>query len=311
MNDTIAERLESVVRDLQWQGALDTVSSGDNGLTFDLDGMESSLYLDGEGALKAYFVLAYDPDHEAAKKWVHENDDLVSGRVQYADYKGGRAVQFVTGMHVEESHPIDALVATARKMQALWLNRDSLADDLTNTLADEGIVRPPLDVKLGDINTYGQWSWGTRHLGEAHMYMFDGRMVSRSLARSKPFFAMTHSGHGANSYGLNVVTSGGPFAAFLQHGYGGVYMDSLDTRLRINAAYTYLRRLFEKAVSRHEDTQPLRWLLLFSDFRRQCGIVDLHAIREGIDGSDAFRPCDDYQDLLVTAASIESIDGLL
>jgi hypothetical protein len=173
---------------------------------------------------------------------------------------------------------------------------------MSEALANAGLLLPPLGpFGVADIRTFGNWSWGTRHLPELAMYMFEVGQVIETLGEG-PLFSMNHAGHGLNSYGLTLVTTGGPFAVFSQHGFGGVYMDPLSTRLRINAAYTHLHVLLKAQVL--NDAINPRWLLLYSQFRDYCGIVDLDQVRGGAPWEQAIVAFPDFESLIRGAVAL-------
>jgi len=149
--------------------------------------------------------------------------------------------------------------------------------DMLEALADAGILAPPLgDVDLLEVGTYERWTWGTlsaeSRLDEGDLYMFEVEAVLKKLIDEGRFFALCHAGHGINSYGLNLVTAHGPIGVFTQHGWGGVYMDPLQSLFRINQTYSRLHALFTRVA---EPEAELRWVLLLSQFRGMAGIVDL------------------------------------
>lgn len=176
-------------------------------------------------------------------------------------------------------------------------------DGLVAALANAGLACPPLgSFELGDVTTFGRWHWGTHELSPLEMYLFEVEPVVAALVKEGRIFAMSHAGHGLNSYGLTVVTTGGPFAVFVQHLFGGVYTDPLWARLQINEAYTYLHVLL--AADELEDANNPKWLLLYSQFRGPCGIVDLEEVRGGKPWEEAFTPSRDFGSLIRAAVAL-------
>lgn len=157
--------------------------------------------------------------------------------------------------------------------------------DFLQTLASASILAPPTGVaELSEVESFGRWSWGTRQLDEEGLYMFAAESVARELLDNGPLFALCHAGHGMNSYGLNLVTARGPIGAFVQHGWGGVYTDALQAVFRVNQTYARLHQLFDRIADPKAD---LRWLLLYSEFRGVCGVLDLeqYAATESFDNA--------------------------
>lgn len=169
------------------------------------------------------------------------------------------------------------------------VSEDTAGPTMVEALADAGLVIPPLGpARLSDVETFGLWHWGTQTLSPRAMYDFEIAPVVTALIDAGPLFALSHSGHGTNSHRLNVVTAGGPFAAFVQHRFGDVCTDPLWARLAINEAYTYLHVLF--AAAQLEEFESPRWLLLYSQFRGTCGIVDLDQVRTVGEWQSAYTP---------------------
>jgi hypothetical protein len=167
------------------------------------------------------------------------------------------------------------IAETNRRIALLGVN------ELTAAVAAAGIARPPLGAaEESSVNSYGKWSWGSVDVPPHAMYMFEFGVIARMLAERGPFFAFSHAGHGVNSYGLSLVTAVGPIAAFVQHAYGGVYSNPVDDLIAINSTYSRLHVLFNAAKRKSE--APLRWMMVYSDFR---GICDIHAI--GKDGGSS------------------------
>ena len=138
--------------------------------------------------------------------------------------------------------------------------------------------------------------------------MFDVDLVSRILAERGPFFSLSHFGHGANSYGLNLVTAAGPIAAFMQHHYGGAYANPVRDLIGINSTYSRLHVLFRPVERR--DGVPLRWLMIYSEFRGGGGIVDLDKVRGGSSAGAALERLDEETELFKAAAGrIEGFDA--
>lgn len=65
------------------------------------------------------------------------------------------------------------------------------------------------------------------------MYMHESERMMLGLWDRRPLFALSHAGHGFNSYGLNVVCSLGPVAVVAQVGWGGAFMDPVRARTEI------------------------------------------------------------------------------
>lgn len=147
-------------------------------------------------------------------------------------------------------------------------------DGMAEALNESGIAVPPLGAfRLADVRIQRSWAWGTDDFVPREHYMFRVDPVAHRFAAGDRLFALSHNGHGANSYGLTLVTSAGPVAAFIQHHYGGAYSNPLRALTAINSTYSKLHVLFG-GLSEIQFEQP-RWMLVHSDFRGVTGILDL------------------------------------
>lgn len=280
-----------------------------DGVDFEVEGVPGVAREHG-GRFRASYFIAVDPDPTEAAQFAAAHEGLHEGLVQHIDGPGRSAMRLLVELAFEDSDHIWATAHTARALHAAWMNRQQQGTDLVHTLAGAGIAVPPLG-PVGDVTvyTYGAWSWGSRYVPPFLLYMFDAGLVMRQLIDRGPFFSMSHAGHGINSYGLNLVTSAGPVAAFVQHGYGGGYADPLRDLVRINATYARLHVLL--GATRQLSAVEPRWLLNCSQFRGVVGIVDLDKVRAGASDEEAFEALEDETQLFETIAArlgLRSID---
>lgn len=279
----------------------------DVGLDFELDGI-GGVARERDGRFRVSYFLAFDPDPSHSSRFIAGHEHLPDAELQLIDTQDGSALRLLAELPFEDSQRASATAHTARAMHAAWMNDQEQGDALHATLGAAGIAVPPLGpAATRHLYTYGAWCWGSRYLPPFLLYMFEAGLVMRHLIDNGPVFSLSHAGHGSNSYGLNLVTAAGPVAAFVQHGYGGAYGDPVRNLIDINATYSRLHVLL--GATRKMDTE-LRWLLLYSTFRDQLGIVDLDKIRRG-DPQDAFEAVEDEAELFETTATrlnLHSID---
>lgn len=261
-------------------------------LDFSLDGMDG-FARSRRGRLRASFFITYDPDPIEAEEWVIANPDLAYAEAQHIDLADGAALRVLVELPFDEQHQLWLAAQTARALHAAWTSRHEGGSDVVARLGSAGLALPPLgSVALDEVRTYGPWSWGSRYIPPIVLYMFEAELIARQLIDHGPMFAMAHAGHGLNSYGLNLVTTcpSGVVAAYVQHGYGGVYANPVEDLIDINATYSRLRVLWQATEEREPET--VRWLLLYSQFRGTCGLLDLAKVRRGHDFETAFEPLD-------------------
>jgi hypothetical protein len=150
--------------------------------------------------------------------------------------------------------------------------------DMLYAFADAGLVAPPVPESLRpELRRLGPWNWSTREIDPFAMYMF-GKYIEEAIAgRNADYIAVSHSGHGINSYGLNYHLVHGPVALFTQDGWGGGYMDPVLSRVDLATTFS---RVYEFIGSLPEDAvteSPPRVFLAWSSFRMVCsGAMQVH-----------------------------------
>lgn len=261
-------------------------------LDFSLDDMDG-FARERNGLFRASFFIEYDPDPLEALEWQAANSDLPYAEAELVELRTGDALRVLVELPFDELYQIWMAAQTARALLAAWRSRHEQGADLLAKLASAGIAVPPFGGSdMSGVRTYGPWSWGSRYVPPMVLYMYEVELIARQLIDHGPMFAMSHAGHGLNSYGLNLVTTSpcGSVAAYVQHGYGGVYANPVANLIDINATYSRLRVLWQATEERQSD--GLRWLLLYSQFRGMCGVLDLAKVQRGHSFENAFEPFD-------------------
>jgi len=141
-------------------------------------------------------------------------------------------------------------------------NSGSGWEDLVLTFADATLPAPPIPeyLRAGLVGRRA-WCWSSISVKPDSMYFLEPAVASRH-ARTV-YAAVSHAGHGVNSYGLNVYIVTQDLAIFIQHGWGGVYVDPAKEHGVIARTYLLLRELLEAAKVPAER----RAVLMYSDFR--------------------------------------------
>lgn len=143
--------------------------------------------------------------------------------------------------------------------------------DMLYAFADAGLVAPPVPEALRpQLRRLGPWLWATRDIDPFAMYMFDEYIEEAIAAATADYVAISHAGHGINSYGLNYHLVCGAVALFTQDGWGGGYMNPVLSRADIATTFS---RVYELLRSLPEDPltqEPPRVLLAWSGFRMVC-----------------------------------------
>jgi hypothetical protein len=79
------------------------------------------------------------------------------------------------------------------------------------------------------------------------MYVFDGYLREALTGASPDYVAVSHAGHGSNSYAINYQLVDGPLVVCAQAPWGGVYEDRDETTRRIAALFERVAALIHAA----------------------------------------------------------------
>lgn len=135
--------------------------------------------------------------------------------------------------------------------------------DLLLQFGDAILPAPPIPLRLrSELKRRGPWCWSTVPVDRMAMYLLEPAVSKRHI--SAEYAAVSHAGHGLNSYGLNVYVVTESLAAFIQLSWGGVYSDRQESHARIARAFLLLSELLEGAENTDPKTRPA---LVYSDFR--------------------------------------------
>ena len=134
------------------------------------------------------------------------------------------------------------------------------------------MAAPPIPSRFElSLQTLGPWWFATNDVSPAAMYLFETDFLLTLLTgQLDEFVAVSHAGHGANSYALSYFLLDGPLALFLQTAWGGVYTDAEKAASAWRFLVSQVERLIRAAQSPtgvnarglHE-----RLLVVNSDFR--------------------------------------------
>jgi hypothetical protein len=116
----------------------------------------------------------------------------------------------------------------ARRHNRLVQTDGSTWEDLTAAFTSSGLPVPPVPGSLRPaLRAPRPWCWTTRDIDPFQMYMFEPGFLADVLAGGTPdYVAVSHAGHGVNSYAVNFHLVHGRLAVIMQVGWGGVYTDN-------------------------------------------------------------------------------------
>lgn len=139
----------------------------------------------------------------------------------------------------------------------------------------------------------------------ALMDLFNPRIALKIAEFEDDQFLLCHTGHGMNSYHLSLIVSRGPLVAFVQHGWGNVYGNSILEMEHIVALYARLHVLFEKIEGR---PGPSSLLIQMPDIDRgRPSLTELNQDHPSIGG--AIRLFDGESELFAAADERLEIEG--
>lgn len=146
-------------------------------------------------------------------------------------------------------------------------------DDLVATFTASGLPVPPVPEPLRPALQAPQpWCWTTRDIDPVRMYLFDAGFLADILAgRVEDHVAVSHAGHGINSYAVNYHLVYGPLAVLMQVGWGGVYTDNAAAAARLGELW----RRCDALLTRPAPDGGGRVVCVFSELRgvSACGPV--------------------------------------
>ncbi|WP_327000043.1 hypothetical protein OHA72_33555 [Dactylosporangium sp. NBC_01737] len=144
----------------------------------------------------------------------------------------------------------------------------SVWDELVARFTASGLPVPPVpEVLRPALRTPQPWCWSTRDIDPMRMYLFEsGFLVDVLAGRAPDYVAVSHAGHGTNSYAVNFHLVHGNLAVLMQVGWGGIYTDNA-------AAARRLANLWRRCEALHDPAGARRVVCVYSDIRgvSACG----------------------------------------
>jgi hypothetical protein len=94
----------------------------------------------------------------------------------------------------------------------------------TATFTKAGLPLPPIPSEfVVGLKEIEPWCFASRRVTGIEMYFFDRYLKEVRTSRVPAYVALSHAGHGINSYSLNYDLVVGSLALFAQVSWGGVY----------------------------------------------------------------------------------------
>lgn len=99
-------------------------------------------------------------------------------------------------------------------------------DRARDVLEGAGLALPFVPPELeGSFRERVEWCFASREISPIDMYLFRRYLFEAMTEEVPDYVAISHAGHGVNSYAITYHLVRGPLAIFAQAGWGGVYMD--------------------------------------------------------------------------------------
>lgn len=151
---------------------------------------------------------------------------------------------------------------------------------LNETFARGGIAVPPLpDALAAELKQTDAWTFASRPIRPLDAYMLQPYLKEVLSGEVPDYVAVSHAGHGFNSYALTYLLVLDPIAVLAQTLYGGVYTDNARALERW-ATLLAIRLFLSRTASLTRSRLGGRLVVVSSNFRMLSG-WDLVA-----DGSD-------------------------
>jgi hypothetical protein len=99
------------------------------------------------------------------------------------------------------------------------------------------LLAPPVPVELRpQVRQVSgrKWAYATRVVVPMTMYLFRHYILEVLKRPVEDYVAVSHAGHGVNSYAINYQLVHGPVAVFAQEGWGGIYYDEEQATANVN-----------------------------------------------------------------------------
>jgi hypothetical protein len=143
---------------------------------------------------------------------------------------------------------------------------------IAETFRAADLVAPPIPARFEpSLRELAPWWFATNDVSPAAMYLFERDFLLTLLTgQLDDFVAVSHAGHGANSYALSYFLVDGPLALFLQNAWGGVYTDAEVAASAWRLLVSQVERLLQAAQSAaavNAGAAEERLVVVNSDFR--------------------------------------------
>jgi hypothetical protein len=129
-------------------------------------------------------------------------------------------------------------------------------EEMRRVFREARLGTPPVPAVMGSlVEKRAPWAYATRDIDPMGMYMFRDYLHEVLSGPVEDYMAVSHAGHGANSYAVSYHLVMGPLAVFAQTGWGGVYMDAEKSAADVTAMLSRCGDLLD-AVQELNEARP-------------------------------------------------------
>ncbi|MFC5750015.1 hypothetical protein [Actinomadura rugatobispora] len=144
------------------------------------------------------------------------------------------------------------------KRRASSERQEGGVDEMRRLFDEAGLGAPPVPAQMESlVEKRGEWVYATRDIDPMGMYMFQDYVLEALSGRVEDYMAVSHAGHGANSYAISYHLVMGPLAVFAQTGWGGVYMDKEESTAAVKTMLSRCGEVLD-ALQELNEAQPSR-----------------------------------------------------
>jgi len=140
--------------------------------------------------------------------------------------------------------------------------------DLEQLFTEAGLAVPPVPAPLAEsLELRDEWLFATRDVDRMDTYFLMPYIEEALASTVDDYVAITHGGHGINSWSLNYLLVRSPLVVMTQVGWGGGYMDEARQTTRWAEEMSEVSALLDAMNGVSEGDLGGRLVVAYSDFR--------------------------------------------
>jgi hypothetical protein len=149
---------------------------------------------------------------------------------------------------------------------------------MVRTFESWALPIPPVPISLRPmLRLRGPKCWATRDIVGNEMYSWSMNEADEVIGgRPATYLAVSHAGHGVNSYAITYHLVYRGLALFVQEAWGGGYLDNEVQAAKLTDIFDRCAGLIDKCERQRSAQEPSRWLLCLDSRLRgtsACGWI--------------------------------------